>query len=309
MTGAIVPAGCDAVVPLEEVRLDGNLVHIPKSVNPEANVRRTGSDLSPGTPILQPGDDLGPGRIALLASQGVRSVVAWRPLRIALIATGTELRNGQLRDSNSLMLSHLLAAAGARINWSGSCGDEPHEILAILKKLERGTIDLIATTGGASGGDHDVITDLARSGHPLDLLDVTMKPGRPLVVGTVNDMPLVGLPGTPGAALVAAMQFVLPLVHRQGGKSGNWVDTVCARLDGHIESSGNRTNFARVHLRGDVSGWTATSAGRQNPANLATLALANGLLVIPESCSVANHGDMFDVQIIPGTNVRIEPLC
>jgi molybdopterin molybdotransferase len=158
--------------------------------------------------------------------------------------------------------------------------------------------DLIVTIGGASLGDRDVLTEVAGEGISLDCWTVSMKPGRPLVSGLVDGVPLIGLPGNPAAAFVSAVQFARPVIVTLSGRLDIIAPTIIARAGEFILNPGGRRNYVRVLLESDESGVIARLAGPQNVANLMTLSRADGLLVIPEGADQVEVGERCEVQVI-----------
>lgn len=305
MTGARMPAGADTVVPHEQCHLAPDHVRFFNPVHPYANVRRTGEDVRPGAELLPSGTLLNAPRIALLVSQGIDRVATFGRARVAILAIGDELaehgtvRPGTIRDSNTAMLSSLCRAFGGEVV---SVDRLPDDLPALRSAIgdQAGRVDMIVTAGGASSGDRDVVTDLARGDRGLKSLDVRMKPGRPLIAGAVGETSLIGLPGNPAAALVSAMRFVHPAIRRLNGRSEPYPPFGRATLAVDIPNDGGRRNFVRVTLAREADLLVARPSGPQGAANLMTLARADALLEVHESIPVARAGMQFPVQLIPG---------
>lgn len=308
MTGAPCPDGADAVIPIEHVRLVDGQVIITRPVVPGSNIRIQGEDIQPGDLLIAHGDHLGPARIALLASQGIQHVSVYPAPRVALFVTGDELAEGgadpegaSIRDSNSLMLAALVRSMGAEVVASTRIGDDPAGLLVAVRDSIRREVDLVVTVGGASAGDRDVVSDLVSLGVELELMDVRMKPGRPLACGLVDGTPLIGLPGNPAAAFVSALQFVHPAIGKLRGVQYPVWPECTATVTTTISNPGGRRNFVRVILDQADGIVMATPAGPQNAANLMTLSRADGLLVVPESLEQVNPGDLLTIQLFPGS--------
>lgn len=308
MTGAPVPAGADAVVRFEETGLGAEnartlLVHPP--IRAGQNIRPAGEDIQAGTTALVTGTRLSPASLGVLASLGMRDVPIHRAPRIAILATGDEviapgnpLAPGQIYDANSAFLAALVKQAGGEPVPLGVVGDDA---AAIRQRLNAaGDADLILTAGGVSVGDYDLVKDVLAEIGTINFWSVRIRPGKPLAFGHVQGRPLIGLPGNPVAAAVAFLQFARPLILTMLGRTDVELPTVAARLLDRVENRDGRRHFVRVQLRHDATGYTAHLAGAQGSGMLSTLAHADGLLVIPEDCPVAEPDMVFPVQVFDG---------
>jgi molybdopterin molybdotransferase len=304
MTGAEIPPGADAVVPFELVREHAEFVEFPHPVPEGANLRRAGEDVRAGDVLLEPGTRLLPGQLALLAADGRAEVIAHPRPRVAVIATGDELvepgealEPGQIWDSNSVMLIALVEQFGGTVVARARV---PDEVDALHSALKRAAVesDLIVTVGSASRGDRDIYAALSGPEVDISLWDVRLKPGRPLVFGSVRGVPLIGLPGNPVAAFVSAALFVRPAIVTMLGRLDIDPSAVPARVAEAISNLGGKRTIARVVLEQDDRGFVARLAGPQNVANLRTLGRADGLLVVPESLERVESGSVLDVILV-----------
>ena len=217
-TGGVVPDGADAVVPIELVEDEGDSVVIPQSVPDGANVLPRGGDVNAGDVVVPAGTALTPPRLAALASTGSTTLMCARRPRVSIVSTGTELRpagsplrEGEIYESNGLMLAVLVANAGADVGAPGHVEDDSaaHEG-ALARGLEG---DILVTSGGVSVGPHDLVRDtLGRLGVEEAFWGVAMRPGKPLSFGTRGHALVFGLPGNPVSSLVGALLFLLPAV-------------------------------------------------------------------------------------------------
>jgi molybdopterin molybdotransferase len=224
-TGGVVPEGADAVVPIELVRDEGERVVIPQPAPPGANVRARGGDIRAGDLVVPAGTLLTPPRLAALASAGVTSPRCARRPRAAIVSTGTELRrpgeplgDGEIYESNGLMLAGLLAGAGAVVETPTHVEDDAasHDE-ALARGLEA---DVLVTSGGVSVGPHDLVREtLAGLGVQEVFWGVAMRPGKPLSFGTRGDTLVFGLPGNPVSSLVGALLFLLPALRALQGRA------------------------------------------------------------------------------------------
>jgi molybdopterin molybdotransferase len=222
-TGGVVPAGADAVVPIERVRDEGASVVVPEAIATGAHVRPRGGDVRAGELVLGAGVVLTPSRLAALASAGVGRVACGRRPSVAIVTTGTELRplgeplgEGEIYDSNGLMLRALLVDAGALV-----AGPEhvPDDAAAHEQGLARGLeADVLVTSGGVSVGAHDLVRGtLAGLGVEEVFWGVAMRPGKPVAFSVRGDTLVFGLPGNPVSSLVGALLFLLPAIRALQG--------------------------------------------------------------------------------------------
>ncbi len=247
-TGGLVPAGADAVVPIELVVETANNIEIPTSLAAGAHVRSPGGDVGAGERILGAGVELGSAQLGAVAAGGIAEVRCARRPRATVLSTGTELRRpgealgpGQIYESNSTMLAAALASAGARVELLDSVADDPD---AHRTALERGLSgDVLVSSGGVSVGPHDLVRTIARElGVEEVFWRVAVKPGKPVSFGVRGDTLVFGLPGNPVSALVGFELFVRPAVRAlQGAQPGPFY------LSGRLQAS-LRRNAARDEL-------------------------------------------------------------
>src|SRR5690606_33827383 len=215
MTGAPMPAGADAVVKVEVTRQpDPETVEILEAVAPGTAVRPAGGDIPAGSLVLGAGAALGPVELGLLATAGVGSPRVGRRPRVALMATGDELRPaetvalepGQIRDSNRPLLRGLIHQAGGEVIDLGIVGDEEAALTNALNRAAEES-DAIVTSGGVSMGEYDLIKRVLSARGTVDFWQVAMQPAKPFAFGHIESVPLFGLPGNPVSVMVAFEQF------------------------------------------------------------------------------------------------------
>jgi molybdopterin molybdotransferase len=286
-TGGVVPDGADAVVPIELVRDEGETVVVPEPVPAGANVRPRGGDIHAGDLVLRAGVLLTPPRLAALASAGVvRPVCARRPCA-AIVATGTELRrpgeplgDGEIYESNGLMLAALLSDAGAVVETPEHVADDTgaHE-----EVLARGlTADVLVTSGGVSVGPHDLVRGtLARLGAEEDFWGVAMRPGKPLSFATRGDTLVFGLPGNPVSSLVGAVLFLLPAVRALQGLTRPEPPFRTGVLAAPAVRRSSRDDFQRALLERDGDRVALRPLAGQESHMIARAAAADALVHIP----------------------------
>ncbi len=305
-TGAMLPGGADAVVPVEET--DGGIaqVAIRLAVEPGHAVRYSGGDAREGDVLLARGTRLGPMQIAVLASSGrARAEVFPRP-RVAVFSTGDELAEpgqplvpGKIWDSNSFMLAAAAREAGCLAFRHGPVPDDPREILpAIEDQLLRA--DLLVTSGGVSmGGKHDVVKDtLGRLG-TIQFRKVAMQPGMPQGFGTIGEdsTPIFTLPGNPVSAYVSFQIFVLTALGALQGQPDRQLPSVQATVTGPLRSPPGRRSYMRGVL--NRADGTVTPLSGQGSHQVATLGRANALIVVPEWAVHLKEGDDVEVLCLP----------
>lgn len=312
LTGAPMPAGADAVVPVEETDAPMGVAQLPERVSihgtrpPGAHVRRRGSDLREGYPLLVAGNELGPAALAVAAAGGHAQIHVYRPPHVAIMATGDELATvgdtlsaDQIPDSNSVGLAAQAREIGAEVRSLGIGRDE---LADVTRRLRTGLewADVIVVSGGVSVGAHDVVKDAFELLGQMDLWRVAVQPGKPLAFARAlrdNESVLMfGLPGNPVSSFVTFELFVRPVLRRLAGHAdviGR--DIVRARLREPVSKSVGRRAFLRVRLEQQDDGWTANLTGGQESHVLSALAAANGLAIVFEDEDSLPAGAVVDV--------------
>jgi molybdopterin molybdotransferase len=305
MTGALMPAGADAVVPVEWT--DGGVRQAGFSrPAPAGNaIRRRGDDVAAGDILLTAGTRLGPPQIALLAAGGHGSARARPRPRVAVIATGNELTDpgtpitpGRIWDSNSYLLAAAARQAGA-IAERHRVADDPAKVLAALGDLA-GRADMLVTSGGVSmGGEHDVVKAALADLGTVTFRKVAMQPGMPQGFGVLGpgQTPIFTLPGNPVSAFVSFHVFVRPaLLARQGLAAGPPAASR-AVLASAVRSPAGRMSFLRGVL--DPAAGTVRPLSGQSSHQLGALARANALIVVPAQATGLQAGEAADVISLP----------
>lgn len=311
MTGAPIPPGADAVVPVEWTDGAEGTVRIYRVPELGAHVRHAGEDIRTGQPLLAAGTVLGARQIGLLAAVG-RDLVAVRPSpRVVIISTGSELvepgaelKPGQIPDANGYTLSAAAREAGAIVYRVGVVADDPKLLLdTIEEQLVRA--DVVITTGGVSVGAYDVVKEALSGLGTVEFGRVAMQPGMPQGFGMVgqDDIPIFTLPGNPVSAYVGFELFVRPALRKLAGRQDDLhhriVEAVC--VDGFDSPQGKR-QFAR----GAVSPAPAGSGGRieVRPVGgagshlMGGLAQANCLISVPEEKTRVEPGELVSVVLL-----------
>ncbi|MEN9576173.1 MAG: hypothetical protein RL514_4028 [Verrucomicrobiota bacterium] len=290
-TGTPLPAGADAVVMQEDTRAKGDTVLVLDRARPWENVRLRGEDVKSGATIATPGTRLGAGHLNLLAAVGTARVRVARRPRVALLATGSELRPpgkplapGQIYESNRPMLAVLLAECGAEARVYPLVPDVLNRTRAALERAFA-ECDAVVTTGGASVGQLDFVkAALAELGGSQEFWKVAIKPGKPFIFGTLGGKPLFGLPGNPVSAFVTFLLLVRPALLRWQGAGEVGLPSHLGVLAEPLVNRGDRRHFVRVRV--DAAG-RVHSAGTQASHMLHSLAAANGLVDVPAATTFA----------------------
>lgn len=292
MTGAPMPPGADAVVPIEEAEESDGAVLVPEGVLSGRYVRAAAHDTRAGDEVCLPGE-LTPAKIAVLASLGLGSVTVRRRPLVAILSTGDELVGlgealgpGQIHDANAVALAAAVRDAGGEPLVLPREADDEARIDGRLASAV-GRVDLIVTSGGVSVGQHDFVrTVLERRGN-LDFWRIAVQPGKPLAVGDLEGTTFIGLPGNPVSALVTFELFVRPLIRASLGLIGDGRLHVRASPTVRMEKDPGRRAFLRVQVWHEDGGIHAQPAGGQQSSQLRSMADANALLVVPEGTDAA----------------------
>lgn len=302
MTGAALPAGVDAVVPVEQVVIDGDTVRFEAPVAPGAAVRYAGGDVQPGDVVLTAGTTITPTRLPALLSSGAARVAVRRPARIAVVSTGDELRDpgsdllpGQLVDSNGPTIAALAAAAGHEVSFVGRVGDTGEEVRRVLTQVA-GDADAIITSGGVSAGAYEPLKLAFQSSGELEFFSVAMQPGKPQGFGILDGTPVFALPGNPVSVVVSFLVLVAPALQAMSGADPG-LRTSPARAAAAWRRVDHRAQFARIRFRPDGS---IEPAGGHGSHLMGGLATADGLAVVPAGAPDVAPGDWVDVIRFPG---------
>ncbi len=306
MTGAPVPPGGDAIVPVEWTDGGTVVVSITRAPDVGAYVRRAGSDLTAGTPVLASGARLGATQIAALASAG-RERIAVRPRpRVVVMSTGSELVDpgqplgpGQIHDSNSYLLTAAVREAGAIAYRIGAVPDDPRELTSTIEdQLVRA--DLVLTSGGVSAGAYDVVKEVLGRLGTVSFCKVAMQPGMPQGYGTVgpDSTPIITLPGNPVSAYVSFEVFVRPVLRRMLGVTPLERPRVRAVSTEAITSPAGKRQYRRGWLDVVDGRYAVRPVGGPGSHLVAALAHANCLVVVPEGVTEVPAGSPVTVMVL-----------
>lgn len=304
MTGAPLPAGATAVVPVEDTDGGVDVVSIRAPRTAGKHIRRAGEDVSPGTTVLRQGQVVTPAVLGLVAALGIAELPVIPRQRVLVISTGSELVTpgtallpGQIYESNSIMLAGAVRDAGADLVAVATAEDEVAQFSSIIDRYagSENQVDLIITSGGVSAGAYEVVKDaFGREGDQgVEFVKVAMQPGMPQGVGRVGGATIVTLPGNPVSALVSFEVFIRPALRKAMGLPHPERPHRTAILAESLTSPRGKRQFRRAVLDDDAS--TVTSYGPPASHHLRWLASANGLLDIPEDVVEVPEGTRLQV--------------
>jgi len=317
MTGAMLPHGAEAVVPVEWTDGGSARVSIRAGAAYGNAVRLAGEDAKAGEVLVTAGTRLRPMHVAVIAAAGRGSVLVRPRPRVVVLSTGNELAEpgtplvpGRIWDSNSFMLAAAAREAGCLAYRQAILPDHPDEVLpAIEDQLVRA--DLMVTTGGVSmGGEHDVVKAALQQLGTITFRKVAMQPGMPQGFGTIalpaavtpeaaagDRVPIFTLPGNPVSAYVSFQVFARPAIAALQGYDGLGLEKVQAELTGPLRSPAGRRSFLRGVL--DRAAGKVTPLTGQGSHQIATLGQANALVVVPEWVVQMSEGDTAEVLVLP----------
>ena len=305
-TGGVVPAGADAVVPIELVVVDGDRLSVPNPVVYLANIRERGGDVTAGAPLAPAGTTLSPRRLAALAAAGVAEVSCARRPRVAIVTTGTELRvagetlaPGQIFESNGPMLAALFTRAGADVSLQRGVADDDD---AHLRALESALAsDIVVTSGGVSVGPHDLVRGtLAALGATEVFWGVSMRPGKPLLFATRARTLVFGLPGNPVSSLVGAALFVVPAIRALQGATDPGPAFERGRLAAAIGARPERDDFPRATIETTDDGVILQPLTGQESHMIVASSYADAIVRIPAGADPVAAGTAVDYLRLDG---------
>ncbi|HEY7813980.1 MAG TPA: gephyrin-like molybdotransferase Glp, partial [Nakamurella sp.] len=313
MTGARLPAGADAVVPVEWTDDGDAQVAIYRPAEHGNAVRYVGGDAAEGETLLTAGTRMRPMQIAVAASAGRKAVTVRPRPRVVVLSTGDELTEpgtplvpGRIWDSNSYMIAAAAREAGAVARRRSGVPDDPKGVLPALEE-QLAHADLLITTGGVSmGGEHDVVKEALRELGTVTFRKVAMQPGMPQGFGVIGQggaggvgadkgVPIFTLPGNPVSAYVSFQMFVRPALAALQGTDDLALPARRATLTGPVRSPSGR----RSYLRAVLDGGRVTPLSGQGSHQIAYLGRANALILVPEWETQLPAGDEVDVLVLP----------
>jgi molybdopterin molybdotransferase len=302
-TGAPMPDGTDTVMMQEDCSIENGRVTLKPGIRKGSNRRHAGEDVAEGAIALAAGRRLGPPELGLAAALGYRDLPVFRPLRVALLSTGDEVRDpgmplppGAIYDANRFMLSALLAGLGCAVT---DFGIRPDREAALADSLAAASAehDLIVTSGGVSTGEEDHIKSAVERLGSLYFWRLAIKPGRPVALGQIGGVPLIGLPGNPVAVIVTFAVLARPLVLKLAGASASAPRLFRVRAGFAYRKKPGRREYVRASLTNDGDSTVAIKHPRDGAGILSSIVQSDGLVVLDEGTG----------ELAPGTVVPFLP--
>lgn len=312
MTGALLPDGADAVVPVENTNhhyRDPGMkapeeVEVLQGVKSGDYLRLKGQDLHAGEVVLKKGKKLKPQDVGVLSMLGVAEAPVIKKPRAAVFSTGdellpveTRLTPGKIHDSNSYVLSALVEMAGGTPINLGIVEDKPEAVKHTLDQAVELKADVIISSAGVSVGAFDYVRKVIESEGELDFWRVNMRPGKPVAFGSYRGIRLFGLPGNPVSAFVGFEVFIRPALSRMAGWD-EWHREIRKVVVTEPIGSDGRESYLRAIIRQESAGYSARLAGHQGSGNLRALAEANALIVIPAGVTSLPAGSEVDAWLL-----------
>lgn len=312
MTGAPMPAGADAVVPVEHTnepwrvadRPLSDSIQILRASDVGNYVRMPGEDILAGTTVLHAGRLVRPQDIGVLASLGHARLQVIRRPRVGILATGDELisveeplRPGKIRNSNSYAQAAQVTSAGALPIVLGTAGDSRAEVRERLQEAVDRSVDLIVSSAGVSVGAYDVVKMVLEEEGSIGFWRVRMRPGKPLAHGMFGGIPFLGLPGNPVSAMVSFERFARPAILKMAGHEDLSRPTLEVVVEEEIFSDGRESYLRAVVERRDGIYW-ARSTGSQGSHIMTSLVKANALMIVPEGVTHVPEGKRLQALMI-----------
>ena len=296
-TGSVIPPGADSVLLQEDATADAETILVGEAPRLGQHIRRQGQDFAANDTLLAQGHRLGARDIGLAAAANHPWLTVHRKPRISILATGDELAlpgepvgPGGIVSSNAHCLAAMIQASGGQAVVLPVAGDSTAAIGEAAAAASG--MDLLVTTGGASVGDHDLVqAGLSAHGFRLDFWKIAMRPGKPMIFGTLGGMPVLGLPGNPVSAFVCGVLFLLPAIARLAGEALEAPAEEHAVLGAALRANDHRADHLRATLSQGPSGaLVATAFDRQDSAMVRVLANAQALILRPPHAPALDAG-------------------
>ena len=305
MTGAVLPNGADSVVAQERAVKEKDGARIGTGETPGANVRRAGEDLEEGATAIRAGRRLAPSHIGLAASLGLCELPVFRRPRVAFFSNGDELRalggalqTGEVYDSNRHTLHGMLSQEGAEITDLGIVGDDADALADALAQAGA-CADMVITSAGASVGEADYVREILTRLGKIDFWKVAVKPGRPLIFGSLRGENggslFFGLPGNPVSVMVTFEIFVKPALRQLAGETAAEPPRLLAKTESALRKRRGRAEYQRGVLSAGADGVTVRSTGEQGSGILRSMAEANCFIILPDDSAGAAAGELVEV--------------
>jgi len=292
MTGAPIPKGCEAIVPIENVKVENQKITLPSQIENNAFIRMAGEDIKSGTSFLHAGEKINAYAIASLTSQGITHVCVIRQIKVAIFATGDELKPHfekieahQLYNSNSPMFLTRSKDLGCDVRFVRTSADT----LEALESSIRSTLDadIIITSGGVSVGDKDFTKEaFTNLGMQLLINTIDIKPGKPTLVGTIGKTTVINLPGNPLASMVNYELFIRAIIRKMAGQKEHYHATITTKLKEDLSVRGGKYTV----VLGKFDGQSFEALKPQMPGMVSPMQKADGMILITPDVKKLSKG-------------------
>lgn len=304
MTGAPIPEGVDAVIPVENTEIDGNQVKIFEEAQMGQNVRYRGEDVKEGEQVLSRGRVIRPAEIGMLATLGRSFIHVYQKPLVAILASGDELIDvdgvaspAKIISSNTYSSAAQVMECGAIPLLAGIARDTKEDLIAKFTDALRA--DVIVSSAGVSVGDYDYVKEvLTELGVTIDFWKVAQRPGRPFTFGRAGTKLFFGLPGNPVSSMVTFEEYVRPALLKMSGHTKLFRKTITAVLKEDIKKKKNLRFFLRGQVTVENGKYFVVTTGEQGSGILKSMVLANGIIVLPEDGTYYKAGDEVTVQLV-----------
>ncbi len=306
MTGAMLPQGTDAVIPMEYVQVEESGIYTSYAVESGDYVRFKGGELKPGDGVLDAGTIVTPGSVAMLATLGYSSVSVHKKPRIAVVTTGDELidvsqpaDDGKVRDSNAFFLSCALDKLDLDVQLIERVPDNREKLLyAVSKSIE--SSDVVIVTGGSSIAEYNVISPIFKElGVEQHFWEIALNPDKPVFFGTLGSKIVFGLPGNPVFVGVLFYELILPAILSMSGRRAVLLQNLQAQLESPLSKRIGRLEFVRGYLSWFGGTKAVVPFLKQESHMLSTFAKSNCIIVFPAEKERLEKGDMVEVHLLP----------
>ena len=302
MTGAIIPEGCDTVIPFEMTTEKGDSVTFNETVTKSMNIRFKGEDVLSGDLILRKGLKLRPQDTGMIASFGFNAVKVYKRPLVGIMATGDEIveagekrKEGQIYNINSYTLAGQIRQMGGEAVILGIASDSKEKLTGMIEEGIKRNVDILISSGGISAGNFDYVRDVLAEAGSILFRQVKMRPGKPFSYGKIGNTFFFGLPGNPVASMVSTEIFVKPLIKKMCGESQYKPFYINAYSLEDVKKKKGFTYILRVKLKMEKNTHYAWLTGSQGSGILKSMVDADGFAIIPEEQGSIKKGDLLRV--------------
>jgi molybdopterin molybdotransferase len=284
MTGAKVPDGADTIIPIEDtVSCDNKFMQLPLDIKEGNHFRKKGEEYEQGNPIFKKGEKISSAIVAILASQGITMVEVYSKLKIGILSTGNELKepwessnDEQIYNSNSYAIIAMLKEHNFDASYLGVVPDNLNDSIKFIANLK--SYDVVISTGGISMGDADFVADaFIKNGLSIMFHGVNVKPGRPTMMGKMNNTYVMAMPGNPLTALINTYLLAIPVIYKMSGCNDFHHDFVYAKNNQTFKVKPNRANVVLGNLKNGE--FNVTKDNRYGSGMLSPLAQSNCVMI------------------------------